>query len=212
MSETPFKTNNIKVTSPKGQAKYPWITKPNTRFNAAGDYCIDLIVPAEECTEFCNLLDETMKECFAEATEGMKPAKAKTVKIHPPYSMELDEETGEETGNVVFKFKQAATFTNTKGETVNVTIGLFDAGGEKITSPVAIGNGSTVRVAGVMRKAIAQNICYVSLKLKAVKILELVEYSGGGNASSYGFDGDDGGSYEAPAGGSGFSGDEDDDF
>ena len=40
-----------KFTSPKGTAMWPWLSKPDTRFDAEGKYKSDLLVKKEDAKE-----------------------------------------------------------------------------------------------------------------------------------------------------------------
>ena len=38
----------VKLVTPKGVAKYPWLTKADTKFNPDGVYKTDLLISSEE--------------------------------------------------------------------------------------------------------------------------------------------------------------------
>ena len=38
----------IEFTTPKGIAQYPWLSKPDTKFNEEGVYKVDLIIPKSD--------------------------------------------------------------------------------------------------------------------------------------------------------------------
>lgn len=187
------KRNYVKITTPKGIAKYCWLERPNTKFNKDGVFSVDLILPAEECQDLMKQLDQAAEEAFQEAIAKAKPAEKKKISKNEPYQMECDEETGEETGNVIFKLKNNAVFKKKDGSVGKIKILLFDAKGKEIKGETGIRSGSKIKgcvqlvpyfVAGTKQAG-------VTLRLNAVQIIELVSGSGG-DASSYGFEEEEG--------------------
>ena len=91
----------IKLTTPTGVAKYPWLLKPDTKFNADGEYKVTLVLDKEEAEPVI----EKIESVLTEHLEELKMSGKKKVKQGPlPYSDEEDDE-GNPTGNVEFKFK-----------------------------------------------------------------------------------------------------------
>ena len=130
-----------KMLSPVGTARYSYLDKPSDKFTPT--YKTDLIVPADKCVEFCKSLDEKNKEAFEEAVKA-HPKDRKSIAMHEPYSMEIDND-GNETGNVIFKFKGSTTFQQRDGKTVEKKIKAFDSKTKAITMP-SVYSGSTIRV------------------------------------------------------------------
>ena len=93
---------------------------------------------------------------------------------------------------------------------------LYDAKGKPITSDVNVGNGSTIKVAfePVPYTMASTKQVSLSLRMKAVQIIDLQEFEGSGaSAKTYGF-GEEENGYEAPTkeeNDSPFSADDDDD-
>lgn len=198
MANTTKNPDFINMTSPKGTAKYPWVENPNTKFNADGVYSIDLILPLDEAEEFMSTLDELNEKFFKKAAEGLKPVQVKKMVKSSPYRMEEDDE-GNETGNVIFSFKEDAVITNKKkGTTRSGKPKLFDAFGKEIKDEIKLGSGSTVRVAFLARPKGENplNSYGVKMLLRAVQVIDLVEW-GGGSASSFGFGVEDSGTFES---------------
>ena len=188
-----------KITSPKGIASYPWLTKPDTKFDKGGVYKINLIVPAADAADLMADLERRLEVFKAEETKN-DPKKFKAYKnVRLPFDQELDDD-GNETGNVVFKFKQNATFKSKTEKNSDGTpkvehvapIPTFDAKGKKVN--VKLGGGSTVKVSfSPIGYSNATNKEFgLTLRLKAVQVLDLKEYEGGAKAENYGFGEEDG--------------------
>lgn len=175
-----------KIVTPRGTALWPHLSTPDTRFNEAGEYKVTLVVAEAAAQKFIAGLDKLADEAFEDAKSKCKPAKIKTLLKHVPYEMECDEE-GNETGNVLIKFKSKASYENKKGETVSMKPTLVDGKGKVITKKLNIGNGSEI-VINCSPKGFylaATNQAGVTLYLNGVQILKLVEY--GASAESMGF-------------------------
>lgn len=187
------KKKNIRLTTPKGVAKYPWLNKPDTKFNDKGIYKINLIIPKSECANLCAELDGLADQAYAAGLEEAKPAAKKKIVKLDPYAPEFDAE-GNETENIEFKFKMNASSLNKKtGEVRTHAPALFDAEGVRVDQDkIAVYGGSVCRVnfTPVPYYNAATNQSGISLRLNAVQIIELV--TGGGTAEGYGFDKQDG--------------------
>ena len=55
-----------KYTSSKGTAMWPWLAKPDTRFDAEGKYKTDLLVKKEDAQEFVDMAKQIFIEEFGE--------------------------------------------------------------------------------------------------------------------------------------------------
>lgn len=115
-------------------------------------------------------------------------------------------------GNV---YLQAKCFYKRKDGSL-VEVPVFDRNGKPVKNPPKIGNGSTVRFKVCLRPTEFGGTDYVGVTLYAIKLLKLVEFSGGGFSSEDDDDDDDDGgfdadAYSAPTSNEGGSGDADDD-
>lgn len=177
------------LVTPKGTAVYPWVSKPDTKFNPAGDFRTGLRMPLEVAQPLIDKLEAVRQEALAES----KKAKKKPPKEAPvPWSPAYDDE-GNETGEIEFKFKTKASFTTKDGKTVTRTIKVFDAAKQPLED-VSIYGGSEIKVAfqpNVYDTAIGVGI---NLRMTAVQVIKLV--SGGGDGGASAFDVEDG--YTAP--------------
>ena len=188
----------VRLTTPKGTAKFPKLTEPDTRFNPNGDYSVGLIFAPGEADEFLAQLDKLADASFEKAKQDLldkgKKAQAKRVVRAEPYKMEIDQE-GEETGNFEVKFKMKAKVETKAGKVYEFQPQLFDAKGKAIEpDSIEIWGGSILRVNYTPSDYYmpATKNAGISLQLNAVQVLELVS-RGGGSAESFGFDAEDDG-------------------
>lgn len=188
------------VKTPKGIAVYPYLNRPDTKFDADGVFKTDFKVSGDEAQFIIDLINEAQKEAEAEAKKKAADAKKKGKKVTPkaadlPFFEACDDE-GNETGEVVFRFKSKASGVSKKtGKRWKRTIPLFDAKGKP--SKASVYGGSTLIIAFTAEPWVNPKCEFgVKLQLEAVQIIELVSGSGGNrNASAFGFGEEDG--YEA---------------
>ena len=180
------KTNKRpRYVTPAGIAQYPYLTTPDTKFNPDGDYKVNLEIDPTEITTF---LDEQLEASIA-AAKKENPSK-KIKEGDAPYSV------NEETGKVTLRFKLKAKVHPKNGESFDQSPALFDAKGKPLSKDIKIGGGSKMKVSyEILPYYTAIAGAGISLRLKAVQVIDLVEYSSGGSGESYGFGKEDG--YEA---------------
>lgn len=186
----------VRITSPKGVAKYPHLNRPDTRFKDVGEYVVTLLFDPNEIPEFLAQLDQIVDEAVEEQKQILKDkkqaAKAKQVQRKPAYKMELDQE-GEETGKIEVRFKTKAFITLDNGETITLEPQIFDAQGAPVDKKkVLIYGGSVLKVNFSPRSyyMASTRMAGVTLDLNAVQILQLV--TRGGDAGYYGFESEEG--------------------
>lgn len=216
------KKNNRKwqrIVTPVGEALYPRVNKPDTKFKDQGEYSTKLIVEPDACwkrkdestaedffAHVAGLIDEYRESVLAKAQEDAKSAKgaakrkanqklAKLKKFDTkyPWEPELDDE-GEETGNQVLISRCNASFKGRDDEVVEVEVPVFDASNNEID--VMLASGSKIRVSADLVFFTNPSASQIggSLRLKKVKVLELVEYKPGQGADE--FEDEDGYTYE----------------
>lgn len=210
------KPKRERFSSPKGIAKYPRLQKPDTKFDSDGVFKLDLILDRSIKADaaFIAELETKAKKAFTEAKADLKANKKvkllKELTMGLPFEEVLDDE-GDETGKVAVKFKLSAHVKPKNGDAFDQKPALFDSKGKPYVGPT-IGGGSTVRVSFEVIEycnTAAKN-AGISLRLKAVKVIDLVEYVPGGDASAYGFDDEeDEGGYESDESSSDFEEEED---
>lgn len=193
------KVKNPRYTTPAGIAQYPYLTKPDTKFNPDGEYKISVEIPGAAAQDTVTFLDEQFAASVAKAKKDNPGKKIKEGDV--PYSVNDD------TGKVTVRFKLKAKVTPKQGDPFEQRPALFDAKGKPIGADAKIGGGSKVKVAYELvpyYTAIAG--AGISLRLKAVQVIDLVEFSGGASSEAYGFGEEEG--YEAedtPAAQNGFA-------
>ena len=194
MEEKKKKRVYTNITTPAGTAQWPWLNKPNVKFNPDGEYSVNLILEGDDASSLCEQLDKLVEASYNEAVTEAKPQDKKRFTKATPYTPEYDED-GTETGRIIFKFKMKANMTSKDGSTWTQAPKLFDAKGGKITG-VTVYGGSTIKVAGQAAPYVmpATKMCGVSLKLQAVQVIKLVAGGGmgGDTLDSFGFGEEDG--------------------
>jgi hypothetical protein len=195
------KVKTPRYTTPAGIAQYPYLNKPDTKFNPDGDYKISLEIPGAAAQALVTFLDEQFSASIVKAKKENPGKKIKEGDV--PYAID------EDTGKVTVRFKLKAKVTPKQGDPFEQRPAIFDAKGKPLTGDNLpnIGGGSKVKVAYELipyYTAIAG--AGVSLRLKAVQVIDLVEFSGGAGSEAYGFGKEEG--YEAeetPAAANGFT-------
>lgn len=173
-----------RYTTPKGVAKYPWLNKPDTKFNPDGDFKVTLVVPVEEADAIMQFLDEQMAASEALAKKNNPGKKVKVADA--PYSAD------EDNGTVEINFKLKAKVTMQSGDSFEQKPALFDAKGKPLAD-VNVGGGSKIKVSYECVPFYTALIgAGISLRLRAVQVIDLVEFSGGADAGAYGFGEEDG--------------------
>lgn len=168
-----------RFVSPKGTASYPYLTKPDTKYNSDGEYKVSLLTAGDDASKVIAFLTEKHEAAVAQAK---KENAGKRVKEGELPFIENDD------GTVTFKFKLKAKVTPKKGDPFEQKPALFDAKGKPLTGEPKVGGGSTIKVCyEIVPYYTTLAGAGVSLRMKAVQLIELKEYSGGGNAKSYGF-------------------------
>ena len=174
------------ITTPKGLAEYPWLNEPDTKFQAEGTYKVNLVLDDTPATR--NLLArlEQIRDDFVEEwSEDPRNSKVKN-----PHLADIYEEN--EDGTITLKFKAKAQIKTREGQVVDVNIPLFDSKGKPMNE--RIGRGSTIKVSfqTVPYYMASSKSIGVSLRIKAVQVIDLKSAMGGSDASSYGFEEEDG--------------------
>jgi len=154
------KKKAVVLRSAPGIARYAWLSRPDTKFDDAGKYKMDLeLDPNDEAAKtFLNSLKDQLSEQYP----------------NPPYKAQKDKTTEEPTGNIIVKF--ASGFKPK----------LFDLYGSEMPDNVVVGSGSKVVVAYTISyyKGFGGGM---NLYLQAVQVVDLKEYDGR-SADEYGFD------------------------
>ena len=197
------------LVTPKGIALYPRINKPDTKFNKDGVFSLKLKVSEKdpETVKFLAKLKEIEKDAYPKECEKQKKKNLK--RGESPIKVEKDD-NDEPTGNLIISTKQNAKIKAADGSTIDMRVAVFDAKQQPIPPSIKVGGGSVCRAAIEVAPYYTATAGFgLTLRLKAVQVIELVEYTGERSADSYGFDAEEG--YEAPTGGEEAPGEEEED-
>ncbi len=165
------------LTTPKGTAVYPRIDTPDTKFNEDGVYSCKLHVDEAAFNAFTkHVTDIVEREYDAECKvkdKKLKKAATSPIRITPDGDFEI--------------YAKQVSRRQTKNGLLLFTIPVFDSKGAKLPKVPAIGSGSTLKLSVEVYTWYTdlQGFGY-TLRLKAVQLLDLIEYNNG-SSSSYGF-------------------------
>ena len=165
------------LTTHKGTAVYPRIDTPDTKFNEDGVYSCKLHVDEASFNAFTKQVTDTVEreydvECKVKGKK-LKKASTSPIRITPDGDFEI-------------YAKQVAQRQTKKG-LLTFTIPVFDSKCAKLPTSPAIGSGSTLKLSVEVYTWYTdlQGFGY-TLRLKAVQLLDLIEYNNG-SGSSFGF-------------------------
>jgi len=180
--------------TPKAEAVWAFLDTPSDKFNPDGVYTVCLAFdPADkDYRTLVQALRDKRDEDF-ETWSRDNPKQAKAAKRAPISKKETDED-GAETGRVLLNFKMNAKGKSKRtGKEFTMCPDIFDAKGIKLETPPAIGGGSVLKIAFETFGAYvaSSRLFYLSLQLRAVQVLELVE-AGNRSAEYYGFEEEEG--------------------
>ncbi len=174
--------------SPFGEAKFPWINRPDVKFKADGEFKVDLRLKLSDpgVPQFKDKLDAAAQAAFDEQTAELTPRDRKNAKLQLPYDVEEDEE-GNPTGYIVVKFRQNAVIVIRKTkERKDILVGIKDMQNRDVKKPVF--GGSVLRVAYTARpiKVVSSASYGVRLDFAAVQIKQMAERGAGGRDFGFG--------------------------
>ena len=165
------------ITTPKGKAVWPRIDTPDTKFDEDGVYSCKLHVSEGDFKAFEAIVKPQLDaaynaECSRQGKDKIRMAASSPLRINDDGDYEI------------YAKQKAKVHTKSKG-TLEFTIAAVDSQGKKIEMP-KIGSGSTLKMAVEVNTWFvpSQGFGY-TLRLRAVQVLDLVEYGGG--SSSFGF-------------------------
>ena len=163
--------------SPIGTLLNPWLSKADTKFNAAGLFHTTVKMDDESTKAFQEKITAAAQAALDEFTDTMTPGEKKKWKLYLPHRAEEDT-NGNPTGSILVDFKQNATITLKDGTTKDVKIELRDAKDNVFTSSVF--SGSEGRIMFSMRpiKMTSTKEAGVRLDFFKAQITKLVKGSG----------------------------------
>ncbi len=181
-----------KYTTGKGElVGFIGIITPSTKFNKDGVYSANILISKAEGEKVAAKIKEIRTQQYK--TYGKGSAVQDMTKCIPFVEVEKNEEgeivkeTPDKDGRYILKTSAKAFIENGKPR---VKIPVFDSKQNPVRN-VRIGEGTTAKLALSLEGYTVAGKTGVSVKLKAVQIIDLIEY-GTGNAESYGFGEEDG--------------------
>ena len=175
-----------KVTiTPKGKAVWPRLSEPDTRFDSDGVFSCKLHVSEEDFKAFEASIKLVVNkayeiECQQQGKQKLRLASSTPIRIT-------------EDGDYEIYAKQKAKVTTRSKGVLEFSVAAVDSSGKKIPMP-QVGNGSELKMAVEVHPwyVSSQGFGY-SLRLRAVQILDLIEFGAGGTTDSFGFGSEAGG-------------------
>ena len=143
--------------TPAGTLSWPWIAKPDTRYNAEGVFKTSMVLSEDAAKPLMAMCEEVYVAEYGAA---------KLKKANMPWDEEADA-NGNPTGNIVFKFKSKRQPK------------LYDSKGKVIAKVLKVASGTTAKIATALNPYSTGINTGVSLYLNDIQILELVEFGGG---------------------------------
>lgn len=185
------KDNSVreKYTTGKGELTgYVGLFKPSTQYDS---YSANILLSREEGVELLKKLEDIRKQQFRLFGKG---SSLKEITQCKPFA-HIDEETLETTpdpqGRYILK---ASAKGYSKDGVPDYVIRVFDSK-QKPVKEVSVGAGTTAKLAVELQGYTRGGVTGVSVRLRAVQIIDLVEYENN-TAASYNFDEEEG-SFEA---------------
>lgn len=169
------KTESIYLELPEGEAVFPWLNTPDTKYNAEGKYKLDLRVPGAEAAASVRQL-ETIRDAFF---AGLSAKDQKTHRTVAVAVAELDD-SGAETGNILFRASLNAVGHNKEtGETWTQAPRIWDSEGNRAQDVEVWGGSRLVLRVEVRPYAMGSTKTVgVSLRLRDVQVVDLVTGKG----------------------------------
>jgi hypothetical protein len=190
---------NITITTPKGIAVYPWLNKADDKF---GDpvYKTDLKIELGLTEDLTSKVDDVFADFFADKKESESGNYADIYAEDMPFY--------EEDGLLILRAKLNKQGKNRKTqETWENKMAFFDSQGVPIPADrlPKIGGGSILRlgvevnpyamaeVVGKGKNKITNLKCGISLRIKAVMVIEARNEAVAPSSSEFGFEAEEGG-------------------
>ena len=166
----------IKLVSPIGTAVYPKLVIPDTAFDDAGVYSCKLHVTKKEFEDFKSQVDPLVEAAYKAECDKQ----GKEVRKAPSTPLRIVE------GQYEIFAKQKAKVITRNGETLEFNIPLFDSQVKPILDGPKIGSGSKIRMSMTFNPWFVPSQGWgYTLRLREAQVLELVEYSSSGGATSF---------------------------
>ena len=173
-------------TTPVGELVYPWLSRADTRYDPDGVYQTKLLLPFE--FEGTQALIGKLDQVLTDFVGSLEVKQQKTLIRAAVFESELDND-GEETDNVLFRFKLKQNVHPKDGDSFEQTPILVDAeDGAAITAPIYGGTMARLKGQIVPYTNAASKAVGVTLRLRSVQVHELVSGSSDGGIFWLDFD------------------------
>lgn len=192
-------TTKVSMITPKGPSIYPKVNAPDYKFDPRGKYSSKIRLDASDpaVQAFVSRLEKLRDDFFASEvsrlTAEKKAALAKELGVDSVIKIERDDETGEETGFLIFSASMYASGERKDGSRWEQKPAIFDAKGNELKNPPAIYGGTVMKLSVDVDPFVNQTskkVC-LSTRLTAVQVINLVT-GGQRSFSGYGFGAEDG--------------------
>lgn len=178
-----MKKRNVRLTTDIGTALWPHLNEPDTKYDKDGSYSVNLVLNKEGTEKVKVVMAQVLEEFIASGESTTKKSAAVPIK-------EDTDKEGKPTGDYQIKFKLKAV-GQSKGERWEQRPALFDSNGEPMSE--VIGNGSKIAIGcEVVPYSTALAGTGVTLRLKAVFVIDLKAPGNGERFDSWSFDKQDG--------------------
>lgn len=190
----------IMAKTPVGTAVYPHLLEVDSyqlKEHGKKEYNTNLrLSPSAERDELLALIDSTAKTAYDEVVEELNAGDGKAKKLakefttHTPYEYAVDDQ-GDDTDDVIVKFKCAAGGTDKQGNDWDKELPVFDSLGQPVKGDarksMRLWGGSRISVAAQLIPFAAKGLkkAGVSMRLQAVQVIEAK--GGDDNAAGFGF-------------------------
>lgn len=179
MTKTNTLPKKIRVAIPEGIASWPSLDSPNTNFDDDGVYCCDVVLDPDDpaLKAFDRQLSEFGDKWWAQLIEEGAGVSDDT-RFHLPIKAQKDKDK-KPTGKMLVKAKMKAKLRLSEGEPSVDQRPLIVGPDARPMEPVPrIAGGSTVRVGADAKCTYMEGTddFYVSLVLRSVQVIDLVEY------------------------------------
>lgn len=161
----------------KAQVMYAHVQNPNTTFDPAGVYSVDVYVSEEQKDQWSEFTQPILDAFYNEQCKS-DPKLKKLAKVGD-VAAEMYNDDGDVIGYRI-RAKQKAIVQTRGGDEINFSIKVTDAYGKPIPEDVLIGNGSVcvVLLEPAPFYSAKDKEMGLSYRLKEIRVLDLVEYAG----------------------------------
>lgn len=194
-----------KLFTPKGVSIWPALNEPDYKFKTdTGEFHARIRITPEELPDWQavidagqKVLDEAYEAKEKELKDAKKGALLKDLNKGEIIKPEVDPETGDETGNYIFRaslgYKVEIKSGPKAGEVFYKRPDLFNAAGKQLKNPPRIGGGSVLKlnVTPIDYWFPKDKTIGVRFELNAAQVIKLVS-GGARSAEDYGFGAEDG--------------------